>query len=397
ESFFIAFGIVAIGFIIELLTNSSGGFGLHWPYNFIVLIAFLIYIAAVQSFWPKHPFVNWLSSTQAAIASICALTILILLMGFIPQNTSESIDSDGIGLTHIVKNWAFIFSSIMLLVVLGFTTFKRLTSFSIKNLAFFLNHFGLWLILAAGFMGSADSSTFMMQIDEGGKTAQAFNLSNNKYNMPFAIELNDFKMEEYAPKLVLYKIKGGKVDSDETELFSFEQGKKTIINNYEIEFDQYMNSAFYDSSGIVESDREGTAPAAFIIVTNTNSGFKTEDWVSCGSFMMPGLRINLDNDYHIAMNDPVAKKFSSDITVIETGKEPYNETIEVNKPFKIGTWKIYQLSYDENKGKWSKYSVFELVRDPWLIAIYIGIFMVLGGAVYLFWTGNFLRKESKNN
>ncbi|MFC2119368.1 hypothetical protein ACFLSY_12075 [Bacteroidota bacterium] len=49
ESFFIAFGIVAIGFIIELLTNSSGGFGLHLPpgyfypgkVNYILSLSFL--------------------------------------------------------------------------------------------------------------------------------------------------------------------------------------------------------------------------------------------------------------------------------------------------------------------------------------------------------------------
>ena len=45
---------------------------------------------------------------------------------------------------------------------------------------------------------------------------------------------------------------------------------------------------------------------------------------------------------------------------------------------------IYQLSYDETKGKWSRMSVFELVRDPWLPIVYTGILMMIAGAIGLF-------------
>jgi hypothetical protein len=50
----------------------------------------------------------------------------------------------------------------------------------------------------------------------------------------------------------------------------------------------------------------------------------------------------------------------------------------------IGGWKIYQYSYDTVRGKWSQYSVFELVIDPWLPVVYLGIFMLLAGSVFLF-------------
>ena len=48
---------------------------------------------------------------------------------------------------------------------------------------------------------------------------------------------------------------------------------------------------------------------------------------------------------------------------------------------------MYQLSYDEKFGKWSKLSVIELVRDPWLPVVYTGIFMMIIGAVYLIFKG----------
>ena len=56
----------------------------------------------------------------------------------------------------------------------------------------------------------------------------------------------------------------------------------------------------------------------------------------------------------------------------------------MNKPLNVDGWKIYQLSYDEALGRWSDVSIFELVKDPWLPAVYCGIALMLAGAVLLF-------------
>ena len=45
------------------------------------------------------------------------------------------------------------------------------------------------------------------------------------------------------------------------------------------------------------------------------------------------------------------------------------------------------MSYDKEKGQWSTISIMEAIQDPWLPIIYAGIFMLFGGASYLFWIG----------
>ena len=95
----------------------------------------------------------------------------------------------------------------------------------------------------------------------------------------------------------------------------------------------------------------------------------------------------------MVMTIPEAKKFSSDITILSAKGDETPAVLEVNKPFKYGGWKLYQLSYDEKLGKWSNLSVIELVRDPWLPIIYAGIFMMIFGAVYMFWVGNRITKN----
>ena len=86
------------------------------------------------------------------------------------------------------------------------------------------------------------------------------------------------------------------------------------------------------------------------------------------------------------MPDREPRRYSSDVVIYTESGKTQEETIEVNRPAEIEGWKIYQLSYDESKGRWSDISVFELVSDPWLPAVYVGIIMIMLGAVCMFVT-----------
>lgn len=78
------------------------------------------------------------------------------------------------------------------------------------------------------------------------------------------------------------------------------------------------------------------------------------------------------------------KRFASEVEIMTKDGKHVQTTIEVNKPFTIGGWTIYQYGYDQEKGPMSRYSIFELVKDPWLSVVYVGIYMMLAGAVLLF-------------
>lgn len=91
------------------------------------------------------------------------------------------------------------------------------------------------------------------------------------------------------------------------------------------------------------------------------------------------------------MAPPEAKKFESELLVYEKGSNKIDkQSIYVNQPLSVGGWKIYQTSYDENLGRWSDISVVELVNDPWLPLVYLGIFILMIGTL------SFLIKNSKS-
>lgn len=102
-----------------------------------------------------------------------------------------------------------------------------------------------------------------------------------------------------------------------------------------------------------------------------------------GALHEPGLAIELHKFTLEEYDDGTPKRFASDITVYTEDGKSVRGTVEVNKPLKVNGWKIYQYGYDVNYGTESPYSVFQLVRDPWILWVYIGIFMMIAGALCL--------------
>ena len=86
-------------------------------------------------------------------------------------------------------------------------------------------------------------------------------------------------------------------------------------------------------------------------------------------------------------DDGSPKRFASEIVIHDKHEKTTNATVDVNKPVEVGRWKIYQYSYDTEAGPNSEISIFELVSDPWLPAVYTGIYMMIAGAVLMFVSG----------
>ena len=83
-------------------------------------------------------------------------------------------------------------------------------------------------------------------------------------------------------------------------------------------------------------------------------------------------------------DDGSPKRFASEIQILtKTGKN-IETVVDVNKPYEVDGWKIYQYGYDTQMGAQSQISILELVSDPWLPLVYTGIYMMLAGAVCMF-------------
>jgi hypothetical protein len=390
ESFIISITFALAGFVIEFFSNHKGVITPPWPINLIIILAFLAYIFLVHRFI-KSPLVKWMSSVPAAISSVTVFTVLVLLLGFIPQeaNTKQGFITN-LGLNHMSKSWAYFLSSFYMLTILGFTVVRKFLPINLKSIAFTINHAGLWIVIAAASLGSGDMYRLTMPVKYGALTNSAFDRKDRVYQVPFSVKLNKFDIEYYNPNLAIFNNKTGKLEMKKAEkLEAVKTGAKYNWNDWQFKVEQYIPMALKEGKKYKPADSVmGAGPAGFIIGVNTKTGATINGWIFGGSFIFNGTWLNLDDNFSLVFTQQTAKKFSSDINIYHNdGTHFKNVIIEVNKPYKIKGWKIYQTGYDEVMGQWSESSIFELVYDPWLPVVYIGIAMLLLGSFYLLWTG----------
>jgi hypothetical protein len=294
----------------------------------------------------------------------------------------------------MTTSWAFVFLCFYILVILGLTVLRKTRkSQSWRLVGFYLNHLGLFFALGGGLLGSGDLQRYTMTVVVGNAEWRAQDAMGNVKELPVAIELDTFIIEEYPPKLVVIDNRTGKIlPVNRPGSYMFEGlGKPTQLNGNTIEVLEYIPQAAVvrDSAftSVVPMLMDGAATALKVRVTNPSLKAPVEGWVSNGSYLFPYQVLYIDETSSVAMPVQEVKKYTSQVTVFTEAGHRKKANIEVNKPLSIEDWIIYQYSYDEKMGKYSKTSVFELVRDPWLPVVYTGIFMLLAGALFLFIAG----------
>jgi hypothetical protein len=325
----------------------------------------------------------------ATIASVSFYTVIIIVLGIIPQLPKEpNYYLYMLGLTHITESFPFLIATFLVLTILLFTILKRITVINKSNIVFFLNHFGLFLIIIAGAFGSQDQLKLTSKLNIGDNYKVAFNEYNVHTILPFSIELKKFTIGEYSPEFVIVN---GKEDFEKDKngrlLFQVKDSSSYHVGNYKIEIKKYLPEAVPDSGGFRLYVGIGSCPAANInVFDNKTNTLIRKGWISSGNFMFGDYSMPLRNGQYIGMVKPQPKAFKSEVR-IHTSKTAFVDTvIEVNKPYKIKGWYIYQTGYDEKMGKYSNYSVFQVVYDPWLKVIYTGIFLLMAGAIMLIFT-----------
>ena len=100
--------------------------------------------------------------------------------------------------------------------------------------------------------------------------------------------------------------------------------------------------------------------------------------------MFPYQMLKLDDRQSLAMMPREPQRYVSRVEILTKSGKDIETDILVNKPYSIDGWKIYQLNYDTERGRWSEISILELVSDPWLPFVYTGIYMMQLGAILMF-------------
>lgn len=390
EGFVCGAGLFVTGLLLQYTIGDISWSLFAWPVNVVVLVVYLLLLAGVHALRRRVYCFEWLGHYTAAVSSLVCVAIITVVMGLVRQVPSTQSPVDVIGFSKMLSFWPFVLLYIWLVSVLGLTILRASFPLKAKKIPFLLNHVGLFIALLAATLGNADMQRLKM-ITQLGKTEWRATDENGKLTeLPLAIELKDFTIDEYPPKLMLIDNETGKaLPADVPEhLLLEDEVKHGRLLDWEISILQSIPMAAAvateDTLKFTEFHSVGATYAVYLKAVNTDTGKTAEGWVSCGSYTFPYKALRLTEQNSLVMPEREPQRFVSDVTVYTKEGSVLQDTIEVNHPLKAAGWNIYQLSYDETKGRWSDISIFELVRDPWLPAVYAGIVMMMLGAVCLF-------------
>ncbi len=389
EGTIIISALILLGFAFQAVSGDTLLRPAGFPWNLISGLGFIVLLVLLFVFLKKQPVVKWLSSVKAALPAILGFTFLVLLMGFVKQDVPpKSMLIRLLGLNHLVRTWPFILINLYLMILLGMVTLKRLTPFNLKNGAFFLNHFGLFLVLFSTALGSSDMRRLTMNCYQDTTEWRGMDVSGRVVELPVSIRLLKFNIDEFRPKVTIVDNNSGQLvlNKGKTQ-FELLDRDSFNLSQFHIQVEQFLASSGKVGESYFAVNEPGAAPSARLKVTSLTDHSEISGWVCSGSYVHQPEALKLNDNHSLVMLPAEPRKFSSELNILTQSGKNVTTTIEVNKPFTIDGWTIYQLNYNTEMGRWSNLSVLELVNDPWLPLVYLGIFLMMAGAVFLFIAG----------
>jgi len=386
----IGVGLIATGLMLQFSVGAIDWSLISFPANIVMLCLFIALLITMNALKSKVYLFRALSEVRTAVVSISFVAALTLIMGLIKQDGQQISLGEhfSIGLNNMLHAWWFVLPFIWMTICLGMTALRRTFPFRTKNIPFMLNHWGLFIALTCATLGNADIQQLTMQTFPGKAEWRATDDNGMMHELPLAIELQQFSIEQYPARIMIIDNQFGKAQPEKKPQLLTTEEKRGIILDWQIELRKYYEYAapveMNDSVKYVRWGSSGATDAALVTATNIKTHMTKSGWISCGSYLFPFNTLKLSNGYSLVMAEREPKKFSSAVKVYTRDERVIKDTIEVNKPLNVMGWKVYQLDYEKEKGRWSEASIFKLVKDPWLPSVYVGIFMMLAGAVCLF-------------
>ncbi len=408
-----AAGIAVTGLLLQLTIGPLEWRTFLWPANMVALLLLVGTLVLLHTLRQNVYVARFLATPLMAVPTLVAVVIVTVIMGFTRQVSSTSEPIDALGLSKMLQCWPFVLEYVLMAVVIGMTALKQLSAFSVRRMPSLMCHVGLFIFLACGTLGNADMQRLRMFCENGKPEWRGLDEQQHVVELPLAVQLNKFDIKEYTPKLMLVDDTGRALPLEKPAMMTAAKNAKGRLMGWNVEILQYMEDALpvaldnmarnmqgemskmirMDSLGTLLSKdgyRESSTPGAATVVRirATRGKEVKEGWVSTGSYRFAAPTVQLTPEIRLAMSSREPERFSSDVDIYTQSGTAQKAVITVNNPVTVEGWKIYQYSYNEQMGKWSNYSVLELVRDPWLPAVYTGIFLILAGAIGIFITAN---------
>lgn len=380
------------GAVFQFITGGLDNSFLRHPWGLIIAINYLYILILAYAKSDSWKWVRTLYDQYAMISSLASMVVSCMIFGLTAQNGLTDGIAGALGFRRMASSWPFCLIFIYFTTALGLRTIDDIHHWKHRRILPLISHAAVFVVLAAGMFSSGDKTRVRITAPTGFPVHTGTTASGQEVRLPFVVTLKQFQMKEYPPKLHMIDPQMG---TSSAEYISVEDGSGSL-EGWNITVMEYLDMAgrLQDSTGYKAMEHVGAVPAVYAKAVNTFNGETKEGWISCGSHIFPPSMLELEGNKAIAMPKREPEHYLSEIIVIDDeGEHIYN--IEVNSPAKIGAWRIYQVGYDTDRGRWSTTSVLECVKDGWYPLIRTALWLILASGVAMALTAGRSRRKKE--
>lgn len=385
-----AFGRCALLFVagtaLQMIFGDIDNGFLRYPWGLIIALNYLYLLVLIHFQKHRWKWLGQLSDHYACTSALASMVVMTIIFGLTRQDPASEGWVGAIGFSRMTSSWAFNLLLLYFTTTTGLAVMEDLQHIRKRRVAAVLSHAAVFVVLVAGIFGSGDKLRVSVTLQKGQPSHWGISREGEQVDLPFVLTLDEFRMEEYAPKLYVLD---AMTEQSSRDFLSVEQaGDEATIDGWHLTAVENLDMAGHmpDSDEYRAMEHVGAAPAVYVRARNLRTGMEREGWVSCGSFIFEPSYLFLDDRLAVAMPRREAKHYLSRLQVVEEDGTHHNFDIEVNHPARVGAWRIYQMGYDTQRGRWSEVSVVECVRDGWYSAVHIALWTMLVAGVVMFLT-----------
>lgn len=387
--------LFAVGTALQIAFGDIDNSFLRYPWGLIIAINYIYLLLLIYSQSAKWPWLKTLYDGYACVSSLASMMLMTIIFGFTRQDAATEGLVGLLGFSRMTSSWSFNFILLYFTTTTGLALMDDLHHLRQRRWAAVMSHLAVFVVLAAGIFGSGDKLrvTIRTQVDQ--PVYAGMDRNGRSVELPFAITLKEFSMEEYPPKLYILNTV---TETSSEEFLSVErEGDEAIIDGWRIRVVQSLDMAarLSDEEHWQAMQHVGAAPAVYVVVRHERSGQEYEGWVSCGSFVFEPSYLMMGRNFAVAMPRREAKSYLSRIELMDEAGQVEAHDIRVNHPARKGSWQIYQVGYDTSRGRWSTTSVLECVRDGWWSVIHTALWLLIAMGVVMFLTAGRRAKQRK--
>ncbi len=385
-----AFGRCALLFVagtaLQMIFGDLNNEFLRYPWGLIIALNYLYLLVLIHFQKHRWKWLGQLADHYACTSALASMVVMTIIFGLTRQDPASEGIVGMLGFSRMTSSWAFNLLLLYFTTTTGLAVMEDLQHIRKRRVAAVLSHAAVFVVLVSGIFGSGDKLRVSVTLQKGQPSHWGISREGEQVDLPFVLTLDEFRMEEYAPKLYVLD---AMTEQSSRDFLSVEQaGDEATIDGWHLTAVENLDMAGHmpDSDEYRAMEHVGAAPAVYVRARNLRTGMEREGWVSCGSFIFESSYLFLDDRLAVAMPRREAKHYLSRLQVVEEDGTHHNFDIEVNHPARVGAWRIYQMGYDTQRGRWSEISVVECVRDGWYSAVHIALWTMLVAGVVMFLT-----------